>query len=890
MKNSILIVTTLFLFLAPSVSQAQVPYNMEDLGDFVSYWLDTDCKPHNWCDEFDMDRSYAIDMGDFAILAANLWLNCPGDFDCDGLSDSDETTYATDPNNPDTDGDGLRDGEEANPNLRTGSTISTIKDASGSTITSVFFPTGGVKTVYVDVPVWFDALEYIAEATLTLSGQGGLFLSYPSDVLLDVGGDWVDAQAFNTQLLDWDKPLIRMNSEARGSDIGGGAMYYQDGFGQTFQLLKTTDVRGFAIMMQFFSTGAYSYGIQDAAGNWLSGFPETLNVTAATGSTKLLQFPFSSPVTLTRGIEYYLVVVEQTELGGSPMGYVVLRDNPYPYGRMMWGPSYTNPGFRDWMHSPPNFDLAFHLYRDLTGPENTYDLSAGFNLYLSSHNGPHLSNVTIPIDIHSATAGIINFSNVAIEMVVVTTDPNDSDSDGDGLMDGWDDTDGDLVYDSNETEGEKIYATNPASVDTDGDGLNDFDELNYVYDMTLPTAAASSHSPDPLRPDLLVEVDAMSGYEPNDIMMFETQKAYEELGITLRYKIDNTSITPAAINTDAQKDSQLSSSDTYDDYVHLFFAEDSSSGSHGTTHYAMPNTIVGAVTHTNNPNPTYAGCFVFQKRIDDEYLPKKSYLNAVGIYRDLLTVKTIIHELGHTIGCIHETGNYGTDYYNVMIQNGPLGDPDTTIDRWEKNILGPGGNGPRFSDRSVDQIDLGFKTSVEIAFDPTERGFDMGQSGSAIYSGYHQVLISHNYDSAIGFGWDPGTAPNTDSLNSSSASSYRVMDMVQHSVPDSQVNFRVGGLGKAELYIYVRMGKGRLSPLPAPLYIRARVLGSLSTNFENSTIYAPVDYTYLNLDYPNFPIPFHDGSVIIDFTDDSSLIPPRVPVPIEYITVTKRGV
>ena len=112
------------------------------------------------------------------------------------------------------------------------------------------------------------------------------------------------------------------------------------------------------------------------------------------------------------------------------------------------------------------------------------------------------------------------------------------------------------------------------------------------------------------------------------------------------------------------------------------------------------------------------------------------------------------------------------------------------------------------------------------------------------------------------------------------------MDMVEHSTPGSQVKFRVGGLGKAQLYIYARMGKGRLSALPGNLYIHARVLGSLSTNFENSTIYAPVDSTYLNLDFPNYPIPFDDGSVLIDFSDGGI----KDPVPIEYITVTKRGV
>ena len=71
------------------------------------------------------------------------------------------------------------------------------------------------------------------------------------------------------------------------------------------------------------------------------------------------------------------------------------------------------------------------------------------------------------------------------------SDPLDSDSDDDGLLDGEEDANGNGVIDEGETD--------PNNSDTDGDGLTDGTEVNSSY----PTDAAGtgSGSTDPLNPD-----------------------------------------------------------------------------------------------------------------------------------------------------------------------------------------------------------------------------------------------------------------------------------------------------------------------------------------------------------------------------------------------------
>lgn len=61
----------------------------------------------------DLDGDHAITVLDLTLIAAHIGQSCHGlDTDHDGLSNYDETLFGTNPNNPDTDGDGLPDGVE----------------------------------------------------------------------------------------------------------------------------------------------------------------------------------------------------------------------------------------------------------------------------------------------------------------------------------------------------------------------------------------------------------------------------------------------------------------------------------------------------------------------------------------------------------------------------------------------------------------------------------------------------------------------------------------------------------------------------------------------------------------------------------------------------------
>ncbi len=64
------------------------------------------------------DGAHAIDPVTEDVIASTLGLSIlatdPEDLDCDGLTNDEEIALGTDPNNPDSDADGLLDGEEVN--------------------------------------------------------------------------------------------------------------------------------------------------------------------------------------------------------------------------------------------------------------------------------------------------------------------------------------------------------------------------------------------------------------------------------------------------------------------------------------------------------------------------------------------------------------------------------------------------------------------------------------------------------------------------------------------------------------------------------------------------------------------------------------------------------
>ncbi len=114
-------------------------------------------------------------------------------------------------------------------------------------------------------------------------------------------------------------------------------------------------------------------------------------------------------------------------------------------------------------------------------------------------NGTHIFRWTYKQLDAGGAPGSGRIDMVTLEKAGTGTNPNSSDTDNDGMGDGWEvdnglnpnandasvDTDGDGIVNSNEY----VFGTSPTDADTDGDGQNDYEEI-YITGMS-PTNAAS---------------------------------------------------------------------------------------------------------------------------------------------------------------------------------------------------------------------------------------------------------------------------------------------------------------------------------------------------------------------------------------------------------------
>jgi hypothetical protein len=111
-KNTATPLIRLFLSLALLANHVQGSCRMANLMEFASYWLETGCEHQSWCDGYDLNLSGQVDFYDFGIFADKWLSDYEPDSDGDGLSDFQEIhKYLTDPNNRDTDGDGIFDSD-----------------------------------------------------------------------------------------------------------------------------------------------------------------------------------------------------------------------------------------------------------------------------------------------------------------------------------------------------------------------------------------------------------------------------------------------------------------------------------------------------------------------------------------------------------------------------------------------------------------------------------------------------------------------------------------------------------------------------------------------------------------------------------------------------------
>jgi hypothetical protein len=241
------------------------------------------------------------------------------------------------------------------------------------------------------------------------------------------------------------------------------------------------------------------------------------------------------------------------------------------------------------------------------------------------------------------------------EVSVYGSDPRDIDTDGDRYADGLEvkqfgtdptvkDSDADGLTEREEIA---VYNTDPTTADTDSDGLSDGREVNEVHTDPLDPdtdgdglpdgAEAADAGPvsagDPLRTDVFVEIDYMSGHRPSTKSLAVVRQAYRNAtvsnpdgseGISLHIAIDG----PVAHD-------RVTSNDDLRSYHRSSFNR-SGQG----YHYAV------AVHDAGEDTSGFAvgtGRFVFQTERRQGYLAGHRYdaRHLAGIF---------MHELGHSLG------------------------------------------------------------------------------------------------------------------------------------------------------------------------------------------------------------------------------------------------
>jgi hypothetical protein len=396
-----------------------------------------------------------------------------------------------------------------------------------------------------------------------------------------------------------------------------------------------------------------------------------------------------------------------------------------------------------------------------------------------------------------------------------TVDPPDND--GDGLTD----------------DEEAALGTDPLDPDSDRDGIDDGAETTiartYNVDGTTTTAVMRT---DPTTPTLLVELDYVTGFRPNPVVFEMAQDAFAHASMEIRFMIDDASPIPTnALPTGTAPWSLLDLEQLlfdYDDrdpeihetYVHVLVVPDDHHGRHGTTHHARLNSPSEG-NHGNDPDPRYAGSFIFVDFIANDYSGHTTTFSNAGVSVDHLIAKTLVHELGHALGCTEEGGRGGgVDTFNVMTLSSQLGPPSTNLTAWTNNMFGRGQVGhPTFSDGSLAQMDLTKKLSVETASDLLDLWFDMGAAPSAVQTYYRQVTEATAFDGARQHGWDP-PLPTVSSTSGSVPGDALHGDYVAGDPNETaSTRFRVSALGTEPFNVYFRLG----AQVPNPIDVRCEL-------------------------------------------------------------------
>ncbi|TET89054.1 MAG: hypothetical protein E3J35_10930 [Methanomassiliicoccales archaeon] len=450
-------------------------------------------------------------------------------------------------------------------------------------------------------------------------------------------------------------------------------------------------------------------------------------------------------------------------------------------------------------------EIAFFIVMD-TGDPTTYQdrLDAGENPWEESGPfGPYSAYTYASIGIYSISGGIY-YNNI-----------HNGDWEIDGILDG-------------------------KQVDSDNDGLSDWKEenSNWWYAHS-PSAGKSYTSSNPHVPTLLVELDIVDGGSPPAVdvaswsnFIAEFEAAFEDsdwapfargaMGeikagtiyppelnlagaevITYAndddeegYDADGNYVSGSAYSvrnpTQSGAKNALSKTKDYENYYHVYM----------TRSQANSQTITGKTYSEDTIKRS--GSLVYDYPTDwywnnHSWVGNPNDSNNLGITKDRLLIKTLIHEVGHGLGANHDEDTDGNEpdtinFYNVMISSTNLNENDR--DPWEKCYRGSTGQGsyknpteslgaywsasgtvehaPRFSYDSWNQISFAWKRSVESGHKNIYIDFEEYNSqGTNTYTdgGHHWHSIG------------PETYPGFKSIVGSTSSGPRISNWPMNTLP-----------------------------------------------------------------------------------------------------------
>ncbi len=422
---------------------------------------------------------------------------CTLDSDGDGIIDPDEAALGTDPNNPDTDGDGLNDGVETggDGSIDAGDSNPLDRDSDDDGLSDGDEVSGGTDPLDADSDN--DLIDDGVELGVTTGladpdGAGPLSGTDPSfvgDADPSTTTDPLDVDSDNDGLNDGVEDANQDGQTLNTIGGTGGA----PGSGETDPNNADTDGDGLSDGDEVNATGPLA-GIGSTNpldtdtddGGAQDGTEVNVDGTNPTVGNQLDDAVDSD----NDGISDPLELVLGTDPNDPDTDNDGLNDGEEIGNDGSVDPGDTNPldgdsdddGLSDGEEVNGSGLLAAY---DPTDPLNIDTDGDGINdgveagISTDGINAGASDAAGIPYE--GTTAGFVGDADPA-----TTTDPNDTDSDNDGLLDGDEDinADGQTVNTIGDSTTSGTGETNPNLVDTDSDGLSDGDEVNATGPLT----------------------------------------------------------------------------------------------------------------------------------------------------------------------------------------------------------------------------------------------------------------------------------------------------------------------------------------------------------------------------------------------------------------------